>query len=121
MGYGQVVYHSFHPRIPPHMSPHPPSEIDVEAIDVEVLSSSTLSSPLPHFDRETSDTQSSSAWHTWGGRVSSLNGKWWPLWILLGTVAVFFFITFGLLLGAIYYLLKTLSKALRRLFSPTHR
>lgn len=46
------------------------------------------------------------SWQTWQGRVRKLDARWWPLWIVLGVIALFLILTVGVFLGAILLVMK---------------
>ncbi len=53
------------------------------------------------------------SWQNWQGRVRRLDGRWWPLWVLLGAVALVLLLTLGLVVGIVLVILKILGRLVR--------
>ena len=71
-------------------------EKEAQTIEVEVVEIDGIAQvPAASIPREPS-RGSSFNWQKWVGRISRLDARWWPLWVLLGTVAVVFALTIGL-------------------------
>lgn len=85
---------------------------EVQAIEVEVLEIDGSEAPVKFPDREEVPPPPSS-WRNWQGRVRRLDGRWWPLWVLLGAVALVLMLTLGLVIGVILVILKMLGRLLR--------
>jgi hypothetical protein len=49
----------------------------------------------------------------WGGRVRTLDARWWPLWLLLGIVALVLVLTVGLVLAIFYLAFRIVLGAVR--------
>jgi hypothetical protein len=52
-------------------------------------------------------------WQQWQGRIRTLDSRWWPLWVLLGIIAVFLLLTLGIVIAAVYLVLRVIRKILR--------
>ena len=53
-------------------------------------------------------------WRTeWAGRVRTLDSRWWPLWVLLGIVAVLLALTVGLVFAVIYLIFRIILITIR--------
>jgi hypothetical protein len=52
-------------------------------------------------------------WRQWQGKVRRLDGRWWPLWVALGILALFLALTLGLVLGVIFLVFRILMSLLR--------
>ena len=52
----------------------------------------------------------------WQCRARKLDSRWWPLWVLLGAVAVVLLLTAGLVLGIVFVIFRTLHGIIRALF-----
>lgn len=85
---------------------------EVQAIEVEVLEIDGSEPPAKFPGREEVPPPPSS-WRNWQGRVRRLDGRWWPLWVLLGAVALVLMLTLGLVIGVILVILKILGRLLR--------
>lgn len=84
---------------------------EVQAIEVEVLEIDGTEPPSKFTAREQVPPQPS--WQNWQGRVRQLDGRWWPLWVLLGAVALVLMLTLGLVIGIILVVLKILGRLVR--------
>jgi hypothetical protein len=54
-------------------------------------------------------------WQNWRGRAVTFDGYWWPVWIILGAIALVLFMTVGLVFGAIYLTIRILRGLIRAL------
>jgi hypothetical protein len=62
-------------------------------------------------------------WGTWQGRVKQLDARWWPLWIILGFMALVMFVAIGMVavvLFVTYRIFAGLLNGIARLFFPSH-
>ena len=85
-----------------------------QAIEVEVLE---IDGAVPAVRAETqSEPQSQQPWRNWQGRVRQLDGRWWPLWVFLGAIAVVLLLTVGLVLGMVFLIFRIVSGILRAIF-----
>ena len=96
------------------MSQNDTTEIEVEVIEIDGVA------PVPQ-QRPADSPQSRQPrgmpdWRQWGGRVRSLDSRWWPLWVVLGTIALFLALTVGLVLGAIYAVYRIVLGFFRTIF-----
>lgn len=76
-----------------------------QAIEVEVVEVDGVSTPAkvgPSADAGRQD------WRQWQGRVRTLDSRWWPLWVLLGIVAIVLMLTLGVVLGVIFLIFRIL-------------
>jgi hypothetical protein len=55
-------------------------------------------------------------WRQWGGRVRTLDSRWWPLWVVLGTIALFLALTLGVVIGLVYAVFRIVRGFLRAMF-----
>ncbi|NQX01610.1 hypothetical protein HQ447_13205 [bacterium] len=85
---------------------------ETPTLEVEVLEIDGAAPPAP---AETSrNPPPRRPWQAWQGRILKLDRRWWPLWVVLGAVAVFLVLTVGVVIGllaVIYKILKTLVTA----------
>ena len=77
-----------------------------QAIEVEVVEIDGTPTPAKTANRE--DAPTGQSWQNWQGRVLKLDSRWWPLWVLLGIVAVALLLTFGVIIGIIVLIFKIL-------------
>lgn len=85
--------------------PQEPQEIEVEVVDAggpSILVRDEPASDVPQRDPLGRD------WRQWQGRVRTLDGRWWPLWVLLGIIAVALALTVGVLVGTLYLIVRAL-------------
>ncbi len=93
--------------------PQDPSAIEVEVVEID---GRIPPPPVPDPERGPAPGQWQD-WRQWQGRVRTLDARWWPLWLLLGIVAVVLVLTIGLALGAVWLVAKTVRGLLHALFS----
>ncbi len=82
------------------------TEIEVEVVEIDGVA------PVVPQERASEDAPRHD-WRQWQGRVSRLDGRWWPLWVILGTIAVVLFLTFGLVIAAVYVVVRIFLKLVR--------
>ena len=86
-----------------------------QAIEVEVVEIDGAAPPAKFETPEASAPRSS--WQMdWQGRARKLDSRWWPLWVLLGAVAVVLLLTVGLVLGIIFVIFRILRGLIRAIF-----
>jgi sensor domain CHASE-containing protein len=89
--------------------------IPSQAIEVEVVEIDGAAPPARFETPEASAPRPS--WQTdWQGRVRKLDSRWWPLWVLLGAVAVVLLLTVGLVLGIVFVIFRILRGIIRAIF-----
>jgi hypothetical protein len=54
-------------------------------------------------------------WQKWQGRIKKLDGRWWPLWVLLGAVAVVLLLTVGVVFGILFLIFSIVRGFIRAL------
>lgn len=86
-----------------------------EAIEVEVVEIDGAAPPTKFEAPEASAPRQ--FWQaSWQGRPLKLDSRWWPLWVLLGAVAIVLALTVGLVLGIIFVIFSILRGLIRALF-----
>jgi hypothetical protein len=80
------------------------------AIEVEVLAIDGAAPPAPAGQPSTS---SRPLWHDMRSRMLRLDGRWWPLWLALGAVALVLLLTVGLVVGLVYLILRLIQGILK--------
>jgi hypothetical protein len=86
---------------------------ETQAIEVEVVAIDGLA---PAAAERAADEPRRRDWRGLQGRIVKLDPKWWPLWVVLGTVAVFLALTVGAVLAAVWLVLAILRGIARRIF-----
>jgi hypothetical protein len=99
------------------------TEIEVEVVEIDgaaPIVAQSRSRPRTDTDMDFDDEASPTSqgfrgrdWQQWQGRIRTLNSRWWPLWVLLGIIAVFLLLTLGVVIAAIYLVLRVIRKILR--------
>lgn len=83
-----------------------------QAIEVEVVEIDGAAPPARFETPEVSAPRQS--WQAnWQGRALKLDSRWWPLWVLLGAVAVVLLLTVGLVLGIVFMIFRILRGLIR--------
>jgi len=91
-------------------SHHPRAEpvtVEVEVVEIDGVTRE------PQPDARTDPEPAPHGWAQWSGRIRTLDARWWPLWVVLGVIAVFLALTVGLVLAAIYLLFRIVFGILR--------
>lgn len=60
-------------------------------------------------------------WSAWQGRVKRLDSRWWPLWIVLGFIALVVAVAVGMCVAVIYVawrIFKAILSGFANLLSP---
>jgi hypothetical protein len=84
-----------------------------QAIEVEVVEIDGTAPPAK-FEKAAEPSAARQSWQmNWQGRVRKLDSRWWPLWVLLGTVAVALLLTVGLVLGIVFVIFRILRGLIR--------
>jgi hypothetical protein len=82
-------------------------------IEVEVLEIDGVAPVKPETHADDAPQQ---GWRQWQGRVRTLDARWWPLWVLLGIIALALLLTVGIVLGAIYLVIRLCVGIFRAIF-----
>ena len=85
------------------------TEIEVEVLEIDGVAPVPAKEIPPSRD----DWQD---WRQWGGRVRRLDGRWWPLWVVLGCIALVLALTVGLVLGLLYAVFRIILGIFRAVF-----
>jgi len=93
-----------------------------DPIEVEVLEVDGVA-PKPHVDEATPEQAQTDSWQQgWQGRVKQLDMRWWPLWVVLGVIAIGLLLTVGVIVAVLWLFLKivgSLVGSVLRLFTGT--
>lgn len=85
------------------------TEIEVEVVEIDGV---VPSAPRTRGDGE-EPPEPRRDWRQWQGKVRQLDGRWWPLWVLLGIIALVLMLTVGLVLGVVFVIVRLCRKILR--------
>jgi hypothetical protein len=80
-------------------------EIEVEVVEVDGVAPVASAAPQ--------ETDARSRWH---GRLRRLDSRWWPLWVVLGGIALSLLLTLGVVVALVFVALRLVSRLLRALF-----
>jgi hypothetical protein len=85
------------------------TDIEVEVVEIDGVTPTApearAEKPLPRGEWQD--------WRQWRGQVRRLDSRWWPLWVILGIIALALLLTVGLVIGAIFLIVGLLMKLLR--------
>lgn len=79
------------------------TEIEVEVVEIDGVAPAAPTERVPNAAGTRREWQD---WRHWQGRVSRLDSRWWPLWVVLGIIALAFFLTIGLVVGVIFVIVR---------------
>jgi hypothetical protein len=94
-----------------HMTQEPQA-IEVEVVEIDGITPT----PGPEVRTDPPPRQPWNDWQNWQGQVRRLDARWWPLWVVLGTVVVFLLLTVGVVLGILFLILRIIRGILRTIF-----
>ena len=83
-----------------------------DPIEVEVLEIDGKLPPPPH---QPEPPRRDDPWQAMRGRVIKLDRRWWPLWVVLGIVALALALTLGVVVAAVVIVFKIVGGVLRLL------
>ncbi len=89
-----------------------------QAIEVEVVAIDGAVPPPAVTRRPDAAPRGSNAppWMEWQGRLRTLDSRWWPLWVVLGTLALALLLTVGVVVGVIWLVFQFLRGLMRAIF-----
>lgn len=88
------------------------TEIEVEVVEIDGVAPAAAQESAP---RPASARREWQDWRHWQGRVSRLDSRWWPLWMILGIIALAFFLTVGLVVGIVFLIIRMCLNLIRAL------
>jgi hypothetical protein len=97
------------PRLGTNCMTRESTDIEVEVVEVDGMTQAAPKSRPAH----TSQRNDWQDWRKFSGKIRTLDSRWWPLWVILGTVALALFLTVGLLVGAVVLIVGLFMKLLR--------
>lgn len=83
-----------------------------DTIEAEVLEIDGKQPPPPH---QPQPPRRDDRWQAMRGRVVKLDRRWWPLWVLLGIIALGLVLTIGVVVAAVVIVFKIVSGVVRLL------
>lgn len=95
--------------------------IEAEVVEIDGVAVESRSSARPSKDAQ-ARRETWSSWGHWQGRVKTLDARWWPLWLVLGFVALVLIVAIGMcaaVLGAIYWICKSILLGIVSLIAPS--
>jgi hypothetical protein len=79
------------------------TEIEVEVVEIDGVTPVATRDRAVDHPPPRGDWQD---WRQWRGQVSRLDSRWWPLWVILGIIALSLFLTVGLVLGVVFVIIR---------------
>ncbi|MBN8456792.1 MAG: hypothetical protein J0M04_03035 [Verrucomicrobia bacterium] len=73
--------------------------------------------PFHDPDDRTHDPSGRPAWQSWQGNIRGISPIWWPLLLIAGAVLLFLLLTIGLVVGALFLIIRTIARLIRALVS----
>lgn len=91
---------------------------ELHAIEVEVVEIDGTAPPMKPESRDEPPRQGQhwQQWQHWQGRIRTLDSRWWPLWVVLGAIAMVLVLTVGLVIGIVFVILRIVGRIVRALF-----
>ena len=83
-----------------------------DTIEAEVLEIDGKLPPPPH---QPEPQRRDDPWQAMRGRVINLDRRWWPVWVVLGIVALALALTVGVVVAAVVIVFKVIGGVLRLL------
>ncbi|RYD63645.1 MAG: hypothetical protein EOP83_11665 [Verrucomicrobiaceae bacterium] len=83
-----------------------------DTIEAEVLEIDGKLPPPPH---QPEPTRREDPWQAMRGRVLKLDSRWWPVWVVLGIIALALALTVGVAVAAVIVVFKVIGGVLRLL------
>jgi hypothetical protein len=85
------------------------TEIEVEVVEVDGVAPVVTRPPQDHSHPRGTRPD----WRGWQGRVRTLDSRWWPLWVVLGIVALVLLLTLGLVFAVVFIIARLRVKLVR--------
>jgi hypothetical protein len=92
-------------------------EIEVEVVEIDGVTpaSGRKIRAADAVDAETGNDEWRD-WRHWQGRVRRLDSRWWPLWLILGVLALGLLATVGVIIGLVAVVVALCMRLFRALF-----
>lgn len=100
-----------------HTMQNEPQSIEVEVVEIDGIAPPTRVEPsheTPRNSRGAAGAQWQD-WQKWQGRVRKLDSRWWPLWVILGIIALFLILTVGVVVGVLVLIYRIITGFFRAL------
>ena len=96
------------------MTPEEPTAIEVEVLEIDGVAPMV---PQVRAGEGVPPEQERPTWRGWQGRLATLDSRWWPLWVVLGSIALVIALTVGLVVGVIFLIFRLILKIVRAILS----
>ncbi|MBC8127575.1 MAG: hypothetical protein H8M99_10595 [Gloeobacteraceae cyanobacterium ES-bin-144] len=83
------------------------TEIEVEVVEIDGVA------PPTRVEKDAQPRGDWQDWRQWHGRVSRLDSRWWPLWVILGIIVLALLLTVGLVFGVIFVVVRLCLRIIR--------
>ncbi len=84
-----------------------PQAIEVEVVEIDGVA------PVVKPESQEQPPRQRQDWQHWQGRIRKLDSRWWPLWVVLGVIAVGLLLTVGLVVGIVFVIFGVVVRILR--------
>jgi hypothetical protein len=84
-----------------------PQAIEVEVVEIDGAAPVVKVEPREEAPPQWQD------WQQWQGRIRTLDGRWWPLWVVLGVIGVALLLTVGVFVAIVFVIFRILGGLLR--------
>jgi hypothetical protein len=104
--------------------PPPLMEKEQDAIEVEVVTIDGIAPVHESSTRQEKPPQPGGVpfdWQKWFNRIRKLDGRLWPLWVLLGAVALFLLLTVGAVAAVLFFIYLAIRNFLLGIVSAFRR
>ena len=93
-------------------------EIEVEVVEIDGVTTASGQEMRVAGEDNTPFEQRTEGhtWQQWQGRVRQLDSRWWPLWALLGVLALILLATVGVVVGLVALVIVLCQRLFRALF-----
>lgn len=92
-------------------------------IEVEVVEIDGIAVEPKPLRQESAKGAPWARWGNWQGQVKRLDPRWWPLWIVLGFIALVVFVAVGMVVAVLFITFRIVARLINgiaRLIFPSH-
>lgn len=93
--------------------PEETKEIEVEVVEIDGIAPVAVPDRADESPRGGGDWPD---WRQWQGKALKLDSRWWPLWVILGLIALVFLLTVGLVIAVVFVIVRLCLRLVRAVF-----